>query len=175
MRYQDLSGLVFGKLTVLKRACTNHNRAWFTCKCECGSVVDIDSQSLKRGLTKSCGCYRKEFRQNGYDPVINDLYSVYKRDATKKQRDFSLTKEEFSVLVTNNCVYCGSPPDRTHRYKRIKSNLKVNGIDRKDNSLGYTIENTQTCCSFCNQAKHTNTEEVFLNWIDKLIKHRSKS
>lgn len=30
------------------------------CKCVCGNAVDVDAGALKRGDTKSCGCYRRQ-------------------------------------------------------------------------------------------------------------------
>lgn len=167
MRFEDLSGQVFGKLTVLRRG----KSRYFHCKCECGNETEVYASSLKKGLTTSCGCYRKEFRRNGYDPGINDLYSIYKRDAGKKEREFSLTKEEFSEIITAPCTYCGAPPNRKHRPNRIGTTLLFNGVDRKDNSKGYVTGNAQPCCSICNQAKHTLPEEVFLSWVERVHNH----
>ena len=62
----DLTGAVFGRLTVTWRAgscvyddglCT---RAAWRCRCSCGREVVVDGQSLRRGLTKSRGCLRSE-------------------------------------------------------------------------------------------------------------------
>lgn len=51
-------GQVFGRLTVLGEG--KRSRHWL-CQCCCGSKPEeINKQSLKRGLTKSCGCIRKE-------------------------------------------------------------------------------------------------------------------
>ena len=53
----DLTGRVFGKLTVLTEA----DRAWRTkvhwlCVCECGNEVDVASTNLQSGATLTCGC-----------------------------------------------------------------------------------------------------------------------
>lgn len=48
----DLTNQVFGKLTVLSKA---QGRKW-TCQCDCGTIVDIPSYHLRKGLTQSCGC-----------------------------------------------------------------------------------------------------------------------
>lgn len=58
----DLTGQVFGRLTVLERAPLkkgSRTSRW-TCRCECGSVKDYFSNALKTGATKSCGCVQKE-------------------------------------------------------------------------------------------------------------------
>lgn len=57
----DLTGLKFGRLTVLRRdgLAVNGNALWF-CQCECGNVCTINSYNLRRGVTKSCGCLARE-------------------------------------------------------------------------------------------------------------------
>ena len=54
----DLTGKVFGRLTVLRRSETRP-RHW-VCRCSCGNEKEIFSGNLTRGLTKSCGCYNIE-------------------------------------------------------------------------------------------------------------------
>ena len=61
---EDLTGRIFGKLTVLYRAedyiqpSGQHKRMWH-CKCECGNECNIRASDLKSGNTKSCGCFQK--------------------------------------------------------------------------------------------------------------------
>lgn len=57
-----MTGQRFGRLTVLKKSDKrDSSRAQFwLCKCDCGTVRPISGQSLKRGITKSCGCLRTE-------------------------------------------------------------------------------------------------------------------
>jgi len=49
-----------------------------------------------------------------------------------------------------------------------------NGIDRVNNSAGYTNHNTVPCCKTCNLAKRDSTVEEFENWITQLIKFKTK-
>lgn len=65
---------------------------------------------------------------------------------------------------------CGS--EYSNIYIRKKYNtFKYNGIDRVDNSKGYTITNCVTCCKTCNSAKSNMTTSNFLEWINKLVTH----
>jgi hypothetical protein len=59
IRLIDLTNKKFGRLTVIKPVIELGKRKW-VCKCECGSERTVYSQSLKSGLTKSCGCLRSE-------------------------------------------------------------------------------------------------------------------
>lgn len=57
-KFEDLTGQVFGRLTVIKPDPVEKEH-WI-CKCTCGNEVSIISYSLKKGATKSCGCYKKD-------------------------------------------------------------------------------------------------------------------
>lgn len=65
MKKIDLSGQIFGRLTVLEQAeniITPNGRshvAW-RCLCECGNIVNVRSEYLRNGHTVSCGCRAKE-------------------------------------------------------------------------------------------------------------------
>lgn len=53
----DITGLRFGKLTVIERVGFNdrHCSMW-RCKCDCGKEKIAQGSSLKMGLVNSCGC-----------------------------------------------------------------------------------------------------------------------
>lgn len=56
-RYKDLTGQVFGKLTVREYAgSNNHGAALWLCDCKCGGTKIVSANNLKNGYTKSCGC-----------------------------------------------------------------------------------------------------------------------
>lgn len=56
----DLTGERFGRLTVIRKAETGKPRSWWLCQCDCGNKTVVQSDSLRRGNTCSCGCLRKE-------------------------------------------------------------------------------------------------------------------
>ena len=58
---EDLTGQRFGRLVVLGRDKKGSDdpvkkRVFYTCKCDCGNVVPVYADNLKRGKTQSCGC-----------------------------------------------------------------------------------------------------------------------
>lgn len=56
---KDLTGQIFGHLTVLKYAGYSHRgHAVWTCQCDCGNIKDIVGMDLTRGDITSCGCQR---------------------------------------------------------------------------------------------------------------------
>ena len=57
----DLTGQVFGKLTVVSRVeNSKNNKVQYLCRCACGSEKIILSNSLLSMRTRSCGCLRSE-------------------------------------------------------------------------------------------------------------------
>lgn len=61
-RAVDLTGLRFGRLTVLCRSERNDRRKYarWVCRCDCGTTKEVSSNALIRGTTVSCGCKKKE-------------------------------------------------------------------------------------------------------------------
>lgn len=57
----DLTGKVFGRLTVISRnGSDSHKNAKWLCQCTCGSKKAITSGSLRNKRTQSCGCFFKD-------------------------------------------------------------------------------------------------------------------
>ena len=58
--FKDLTGQVFGKLTVLSLSHINKNQTsiWL-CKCECSKTTKLSAAKLRNGHTKSCGCLQE--------------------------------------------------------------------------------------------------------------------
>lgn len=76
---------------------------------------------------------------------------------------FELNNHQIDELMCAPCSYCG---------KQANPEIgKFNGIDRIDNSVGYTIANSVACCRYCNWGKHTLSFADFLLWIRKIKKY----
>ena len=82
--FEKLAGQKFGRLTVLDDdPDIDENRCHiYLCECECGNIKYIRKDSLKRGITKSCGCLVKDIASelgkkmggNRYIDLINQKY-----------------------------------------------------------------------------------------------------
>lgn len=131
-----------------------YNVAAYVATCSCGNICYITSEGITSGEVKSCGCLYRETRKTNLLPegecAFNRIYTRYKNQAIKKNRVFSLNKEEFKYLIDGKCHYCGTGPSSV---QSESTKYIYNGIDRKDNQIGYTLDNSVTCCSICNSAK----------------------
>ncbi|MBO5567402.1 MAG: hypothetical protein J6A79_00405 [Clostridia bacterium] len=62
----DMIGKRCGRLTVYARGPdytdphSGYHRAQWWCECDCGNTVLVMGKNLRRGNTKSCGCYQRE-------------------------------------------------------------------------------------------------------------------
>lgn len=60
MRFIDLTGQTYGRLTVIERAPHKNGRTMWRCQCSCGNTVIASGNMLRRGHTKTCGCGKIE-------------------------------------------------------------------------------------------------------------------
>jgi 5-methylcytosine-specific restriction endonuclease McrA len=129
--------------------------------CDCGATAKKPPTDLLR--SEGCIACRPHppgrASQTNYSSIMNRHYERYRLNAANRGYDFALSREEFSELVAKSCFYCNSSPDeRTYK----KNSAPLGGIDRVNNRMGYTIENSRPCCSTCNRAKGTLKEDDFL-------------
>lgn len=115
---------------------------------------------------------KKKF-QPTYAEFIGKMHSFYKyTSAGKRGINFELDVSDVEKIIVNNpCTYCERPP----AYITLTSDkglIRSSGIDRINNSLGYTIENCTPCCKSCNKLKSNFSIKKLakLSNIDKKIK-----
>jgi len=165
----DLTGQKFNLLTVLSRVENQGEKVRWLCRCECSKEVAMQACALTTNHTKSCGCRGRE-KAFGF---IGQMYANYKIAAKRRGLSFELSRLEFSDLIKQNCHYCFSPPVSKENRADVKKGafketIPVNGIDRKDNTIGYILANSLPCCSICNRAKLNMSYEDFTAWINRL-------
>lgn len=106
---------------------------------------------------------------------FNQLLNQYKKGARLRGYKFELTVDQFRELTKNNCYYCGSKPKTKYKHDKARPIAYIyNGIDRKNNDLGYNVENCVTCCKKCNYLKGTFSLREFKNQINKIYKFWNK-
>ena len=171
MKPIDVSGQRFGRLVLLERRGVN-----YLCQCDCGKETIVYRGNLTGGVTKSCGCLRKETtsermskfnklwassKQPNTTPdslrVLFTRVRDYQRNAEKRGLSFELTEADFKEIVDSPCHYCGTE-DRI-------------GLDRVDSSRGYDYANVVACCTVCNQAKNNRSVDEFYEWVNRVHSH----
>lgn len=59
-QFVDITGIRFGRLVPMRRHGKCGNAWMWLCQCDCGSKPVILGANLRRGMTRSCGCLRRE-------------------------------------------------------------------------------------------------------------------
>ncbi len=169
-------GQRFGRLIVIEqfyKFTGRCNTTWFTCECDCGTIKDYHSGSIRQGTTKSCGCLHKEtVSLSPGVSTLNNLYYHYKYNANIRKLDFDLTIEYFQDLIKQNCYYCGIIPSKILKCKGYNGEYTYNGIDRENNKDSYVVGNCFACCEMCNKSKHAYRTEELNQWLDRITKFR---
>lgn len=96
-------------------------------------------------------------KRNHYTSALDRRYRSYIGLANKRGLKMELTEDQFSTILNQPCVYCGT-------FTKI-------GIDRIDSSDNYTVENSQPCCTTCNWMKASSKHPDFVKHVEKIYRH----
>lgn len=170
----DLTGRIFGRLKVLSRVNPHASSTWLV-RCTCGVEKVVLGTSLKDGSTKSCGCLRRERarRKRLSDTMAgrNQVLWTYKISAENRKLEWSLSDSDFDTLIQGDCIYCGSHPSNVKKGPHF-SPFTYSGIDRFNNTIGYTKSNSVSCCQLCNAMKRKLSSQEFIAHILKAATHQ---
>lgn len=201
MRLIDITGRIFGRLTVVRKA---PEPSMWECVCSCGEVRLFTGPNLRTGNTTSCGCLRREQLaasnrnlKTVREPWLADMTLYIRKLGYRANRKTSgrlgsnqfhrepgtpasahpslrwgLSLADYVRLVTAPCFYCGQLPQQTpHGVWMCGLGLKRNGIDRVNNEVGYMPDNCVPCCTSCNREKRAQTQAVFVENTRRRYEH----
>lgn len=190
-------GTRFGKLTVVS-VVEIKPKAKYSCACDCGGHKIAVGNSLRYGYVVSCGCVQKAmFSARAKDMAISNrkepghrsyaaLMESCRNSARKRDLVFELDIAQFKEIVSKDCYLCGGPPSPFNFYLKCDGSLGnrkrqapeetikrswifVNGIDRFDSNLGYTISNCRPCCYLCNVGKAEESASSFIEHCKSVV------
>jgi hypothetical protein len=172
----DLTGRDFGKLSVLgpteKR---DHGYVVWDVQCACGSPsfpCSTVALTSRKSPKRSCGCLST--RKSAGESARNRVQHDYRNNAKKRGVSWDLTDEQFNQLTQADCHYCGRPPASVCSGRGYNGSYTYNGIDRKDNTIGYVEWNVVSCCRVCNWAKGKMSYADFALWVADLVCYQSQ-
>ena len=85
-------------------------------------------------------------------------YASYRSRAGKKELEFSITNADYKSIIQEDCYLCGKQTTETN----------INGVDRVDNTVGYTVANCKACCKECNHMKNNYALDDLFAKIERI-------
>ncbi len=169
MKHKPLeAGEVFGDFTVIERlaSCVKKSLV-YKCRCKCGKEHNKYAFILRLNDYGLVCRHHPDIEARAKAKVFRD----YQRNCRIREREWSLTDEQAEVLFQEKCFYCGVEPSNT---KTVDNSIYTyNGIDRIDNSIGYTVNNSVSCCTKCNMMKSTMSAEEFTGHAERIAYHQN--
>lgn len=173
---QDLTGHIFGRLTVLARAddyipkSGKAYSAWL-CKCKCGTEKVFLQSTLTTGHSKSCGCLRKErMRQDKetHGGIGTKLYNSWR---AMRERCSNPNANNYNLYGGRGISVC----EEWNDFSCFRSWAEENGykpglsIDRINPDGNYEPDNCRWLSSFgqCNNKR--NNRLITMDGITKTL------
>lgn len=125
-KHHDLKGKKFGRWTALVYV---GNSQWL-CQCDCGTVKNVDTYSLRSAGTKSCGCIKKKYDKQLkcwdireyriWSGMRGRCYGHHHSNINYKQRGIKICDrwDKFENFIED----MGAAPTNKHTLERMNNN-----------------------------------------------------
>lgn len=144
-RILDLTGMRFGHLTAMSRDLTHrtNNKVSWICKCDCGAIKTIASNSLRTGNSKSCGCSQVELAREALTTHGATRTKLYQAWSGMIQRCTNPKHKNYHTYGGRGIAVCD---EWRNSFERFRDDMgpkpsPTHSIDRIDNAKGYSADN----------------------------------
>ena len=97
----NLTGQRFGRLTPLAYV----GQSIWRCRCDCGELAYVNSERMRIGKTKSCGCFRREMNRT-HGGSAGDKHPLYKTWRNMLDRCYSAKDKRYPQWGGRGILVC---------------------------------------------------------------------
>jgi 5-methylcytosine-specific restriction endonuclease McrA len=128
--------------------------------------LKADPERLAATMEKKKEFSRRKYKNNenyrrAHMRVPKRKLGAFKGGARNRGLEWLLSDDEAFEMFKGACHYC----------KRVGCDEGMVGIDRKDNSRGYSTDNCVPCCETCNRAKGVKSYEFMLDYVNSIARN----
>lgn len=144
----NLIGQKFTRLLVLSR-CENKTKnsgLWYNCQCDCGELVQVSTNSLRHGDTKSCGCLNSELtsiRNTTHGKGDHPLYGIWKAMHQRCYKESATKYEYYGGRGIKVCERWTGNSGLLHFIEDMGDRPEGKSLDRIDVNGDYSPVNCQ--------------------------------
>jgi hypothetical protein len=171
MKFIDLTGQKFHRLTVVERVKNTGGATMWLCNCDCGKKTEVNSSYLRAGKIKSCGCYRKEACKTAsykHGHAKQGLSGTYRSWANMIQRCTNPAKNQYHNYGGAGITVCDRWRDFQNFLEDMGERPEGCSIDRIDNTGNYEPGNCRWSTDKEQQRNRNNT--VYIKYRGKMVK-----
>ncbi len=142
-KFKDLTGLRFGRLTVLGVVSRPAKRIAWHCRCDCGRFRTVRGSALTSGNTKGCGWHRRATREtsppHGMSKTL--IYGIWRTMLSRCRNPKFPTFKRYGARGVRVC-------ERWYKFENFLSDMGPrpsdnHSLDRIDNAGNYEPGNVR--------------------------------
>ena len=167
----DMIGKKYGRLTILNLHHKDKNsRLFYLCRCDCGDEKIINGERIRKGKTKSCGCYNREItksRSIKHNMRYTKIYNVWrniKERCISNNKDYGGRGIKVCDEWLNNFKAFYEWSIKNGYIEKIENGKNIISLDRIDVNGNYEPSNCRWVTNDiqCNNKRNN----LFVNYKD---------
>lgn len=148
-QFKNLTGMKFGRFTVVSFAGKCGRKPYWNCRCDCGNEKTVHGEHLKEGRSRSCGCFNAEIQRRSFEKhggAVSEKdkrHPLYSTWCGIKKRCYSENSDQYPYYGARGIFVCDEWRNDFARFAADMGPKPTSGhtIDRIDNDGPYSPQN----------------------------------